>query len=229
MPTYRLRTTHQSFGFSAPFFGIFDIISRGITGSQTREEALEQAKKYQNSTPTPGESHRSFALSVFATYREILQSEKLLPPEEVIVTPNQHQFNPSMITIQYWRSNAILSAHPGTHTILHQAEIQLSEISNANYPITLRDDFQKDTILKTAAGLDRINIGTMVRPRPKTCGTTVTTNRSSGRKPTKTSGTSENLLAKLSYTLAKVALIVVLKAIWSTGAYGKHGTSITIS
>ena len=144
---------------SAPYFSIFDALSRGLIGSQTRDEALEQAKKYQNSTPGPGESHRSFSLSVYAKHRALIESEKLLPPEEIIVTPNLHQFNPSSIIISYWRSDADLSAHPGVHTILHQAETQLTEITSAGYPVTLRDDFQKDTILRAATGLDRINIG----------------------------------------------------------------------
>jgi len=144
---------------AAPYFSIFDTLSRGLIGSRTRDEALKEAKDYQNISPAPGESHRSFALSVYAAHRDLIESEKLLPPEEVIVTPNQHQFNPSSIIISYWRSDADLSAHPGVHTILHQAELQLTEITSAGYPVTLRDDFQKDTILKAATGLDRINIG----------------------------------------------------------------------
>ena len=75
------------------------------------------------------------------------------------MTPNLHQFNPSLVIVTHWRTDAELSAHPGAHTILHQAETQLTEIMDAGYHTTLRGDFQKDTILRAATGLDQINIG----------------------------------------------------------------------
>lgn len=149
----------EALDVAVPYFAIFEALSRGLVGSRTREEALADAKDYQNSTPAHGESHRSFSLSVYAKHRDLIESEKLLPVEEKIVTPNLHQFNPSSIVISHWRTDAELSAHPGAHTILHQAETQLTEITNAGYHTTLRDDFQKDTILRAATGLDQINIG----------------------------------------------------------------------
>ena len=154
-------------GVSAPYFAIFDALSRGLVGSQTRDEALEQAKNYQNSTPGPGESQRSYSLSVFAKHRALIESEMQLPPEEVIVTPNLHQFNPSAIIISYWRSNADLSAHPGVHTILYQAEAQLAEITSAGYSVALQDDFQKDVVLRAATALDRLNIDNDCSARTK--------------------------------------------------------------
>ena len=149
----------EALNVAVPYYGIFETLSRGLVGSRTRTEALADAKDYQNSTPARGESHRSFALSVYAKHRDLIESEKLLPAEEKIVTPNLHQFNPSLVIVTHWRTDAELSAHPGAHTILHQAETQLTEIMDAGYHTTLRGDFQKDTILRAATGLDQINIG----------------------------------------------------------------------